>query len=477
MTHVRIFNHYINGHYLLLGMMEYLVLVLSFYFGTHLRFWYEWSADESLLLGSAMLTKANLFAVVMMLCMIAMGVYPSRFKEGLSGMALRTMVSFFLLGFVALSSFFYMVPDSPLSAGRGVLVLSALIAFALTMMLRITYFRTIGASLLSRKVLVVGAGHQASKLVKELADEHNKGFNLEAFVRLEGAETVIPADKVIDMPVSLKNYVHDQHIEEIVVAADERRRSDLAGVGFPLDQLLDCKLSGIPVMDVIAFLEREAGKIEPRSISPGWFVYSDGFYHSGLRDFLQRGFDLFFSSLLIAVAWPFMLLTFIAIKLEDGLKAPIFYSQERVGLNGKVFKVHKFRSMRTDAEKFGAVWAQENDPRVTKVGKFIRNVRIDELPQIFNVFSGDMSFVGPRPERPQFVEKLKQNIPFFDERHRVKPGITGWAQLCYPYGASDEDSEQKLKYDLYYVKNRSLLLDLVIIIQTVEVVLIGKGVR
>jgi len=172
-----------------------------------------------------------------------------------------------------------------------------------------------------------------------------------------------------------------------------------------------------------------------------------------------------------------MLLTLIAIKLEEGPRAPLIYSQERVGLDGRTFKVHKFRSMRIDAEKHGAVWAKKDDDRVTRTGKFIRNTRIDELPQIFNVFRGDMSFVGPRPERPHFVEQLNQKIPFFNERHRVKPGITGWAQLCYPYGASDEDSEQKLQYDLYYIKNRSLLLDLIILVRTVEVILIGKGVR
>lgn len=476
MSHVRLFNHYVNGHYLLLGIVEYVVLVFSFYAGTYLRFWFG-TSDPLMLAHSAMLAKGNIFAICMMLCMIAMGVYPSKFREGLSGMALRTMVSLFLLGFLALSAVFYLVPDSPFSAGRGVLVIAAVVAFALVMAVRIFYFRTVGANALFRKILVVGAGYQAAKLIKEFEMQQDKGLMLHAFVKLDGADVAVPENRVISLPSNLKQYVQVNDIEEVVVAVDERRRTDTAGAGFPLEQLLDCKLSGITVLDAVSFVEREFGKIEPRSISPGWFVFSDGFYHSSVRDLMQRGFDLFASFLLIAVAWPFMLLTVVAIKLEEGLRAPVLYSQERVGLNGKVFKVHKFRSMRIDAEKFGAVWAQENDPRVTKTGKFIRNVRIDELPQIFNVFNGEMSFVGPRPERPQFVDSLKKNIPFFDERHRVKPGITGWAQLCYPYGASEEDSEQKLKYDLYYVKNRSLLLDLVILIQTVEVVLIGKGVR
>jgi lipopolysaccharide/colanic/teichoic acid biosynthesis glycosyltransferase len=178
---------------------------------------------------------------------------------------------------------------------------------------------------------------------------------------------------------------------------------------------------------------------------------------------------------LLLVSLPFMLLTAIAIKLEDGWKAPVIYSQERVGLNNKLFRVHKFRSMITDAEKNGAQWASKNDARVTKVGAFIRKVRIDELPQIFNVLNGTMAFVGPRPERPVFVEQLSEKIPFYSERHRVKPGLTGWAQLCFAYAESEEDTREKLRYDLYYIKNQSLLLDLLVIIQTVEVVLFKKG--
>jgi sugar transferase (PEP-CTERM system associated) len=261
-----------------------------------------------------------------------------------------------------------------------------------------------------------------------------------------------------------------------VVAVDERRRTDQGG--FPLDELLDCKLNGIEVVDELRFLERESGTLNIRSLSPGWLVFSDGFSFSPLRDLLERGFDLLASALLLVLSAPLMVLAVVAIKLEEGLRAPLIYSQERVGFGGRVFRVHKFRSMRVDAEKDGkAVWAQKNDNRVTRVGQFIRNTRIDELPQIFNVLKGEMSFVGPRPERPQFVEQLAQQIPFYRERHRVKPGITGWAQLCYPYGASMQDAEEKLKYDLYYIKNHSLLFDLYILVRTVEVILLGNGVR
>jgi sugar transferase (PEP-CTERM system associated) len=301
-------------------------------------------------------------------------------------------------------------------------------------------------------------------------------LHVAGFWPVSEAEHKVPSEVLISYSGTLQAFCLQHKIQELVVAVDERRRSDQSG--FPLDDLLDCKLNGISVIDDLSFLERESGRLDIRSLSPGWLVFSDGFSFSPLRDYLERGFDLMASTLLLLVTWPFMLLATIAIKLEEGARAPLIYSQERVGYGGRIIRVHKFRSMRIDAEKDGkAVWAQKNDSRVTRVGQFIRNTRIDELPQIFNVFKGEMSFVGPRPERPQFVEELAQKIPYYRERHRVKPGITGWAQLCYPYGASEHDAEEKLKYDLYYIKNHSVMFDLYILVRTVEVILLGNGVR
>ena len=281
-------------------------------------------------------------------------------------------------------------------------------------------------------------------------------------------QKVLPADGVYATAQRLK-------VEELVVAVDERRRSESGG--YPLDELLDCKLAGIRVSEDISFLERETGRLDVRSLSPGWLVFTDGFRYSPVRDAIERMFDILASSMLLLVTWPLMLLAAAAIKLEDGLRAPLIYSQERVGYGGEVFSVRKFRSMRVDAEKDGAQWAQKNDSRVTRVGGFMRKSRIDELPQILNVLVGDMSFVGPRPERPEFVEDLAKQIPYFKERHRMKPGITGWAQISYRYGASIQDAEEKLKYDLYYIKNHGLLFDLFILVRTVEIVLLGAGVR
>ena len=236
-------------------------------------------------------------------------------------------------------------------------------------------------------------------------------------------------------------------------------------------------MSGVEICEVQAFVERETGKVDVDLLHPSWLIFSDGFMDSRRSDIVKRAFDLTVAGLLLLLAWPIMLVTAFCIGVSSRFRDPVIYSQERVGLNGSAFEVMKFRSMRTDAEAAGAVWASQNDPRVTKIGAFIRKTRIDELPQLFNVLRGDMSFVGPRPERPVFVGELAQEINYYNERHRVKPGITGWAQLCYPYGASIEDAREKLQYDLYYLKNRSLLLDLIILVQTVEVVLVGEGAR
>jgi sugar transferase (PEP-CTERM system associated) len=253
---------------------------------------------------------------------------------------------------------------------------------------------------------------------------------------------------------------------------DDRRRE------FPVRQLLDCRLNGIEVIDLVNFLERETGRVHLDVLNPSWIIFSEGFRRDALRQTTKRAFDLVASVALVLVTWPLMLVTVLTIVLEDGLRAPIFYRQRRVGLDGHVIDVLKFRSMRVDAEGDGkARWATGADDRVTRVGRIIRKVRIDELPQIFNVLRGDMSFVGPRPERPPFVAQLAESIPYYDERHCAKPGITGWAQVCYPYGSSEKDALEKLQYDLYYVKNHSLLFDLMILLQTVEVVLMGKGGR
>jgi len=256
--------------------------------------------------------------------------------------------------------------------------------------------------------------------------------------------------------------------DQIVAAPDDRR-------GMDLRRLLDCRKDGFPIVEYLSFVETEIRRIDLKRIELGWLVFSDGFTFSALDRALKRLFDLAVSALVLALTAPLLLMAMIAIRLDG--PGTILYRQERVTRGGRVFWIMKLRTMRPDAEKSGAVWAAEKDNRITRVGAFLRRSRIDELPQLFNILKGDMSFVGPRPERPMFVEELAEQIPLYHERHLVKAGLTGWAQINYPYGASVDDARSKLSYDLYYVKNFSILFDLVILLQTLRVVLWPSGVR
>lgn len=258
-------------------------------------------------------------------------------------------------------------------------------------------------------------------------------------------------------------------IDHIIVALDDRRGN------MPIAELLECKLQSRMIEDSVSFYEAITGKILVEKVNPAWLIFSDGFACGRMTYLIKRVLDLSLAVFILMASLPVSLLTALLIKLES--PGPIFYRQERVGERGKVFSIVKFRSMRQDAERDGAVWASQNDCRVTRIGKFIRKVRIDEIPQIWNVLRGQMSFVGPRPERPVFVEQLVQKLPYYSLRHSAKPGITGWAQICYPYGASEEDALRKLEYDLYYIKNQSIFMDLLIIFRTVKTVLFQKGAR
>jgi sugar transferase (PEP-CTERM system associated) len=301
------------------------------------------------------------------------------------------------------------------------------------------------------------------------------GYHLVGMVRQSGdtSDLLDPlTDRIYEAPDGLGALCVELDIDELVVALADRRQT------LPVKDLLQCRLAGVTVLEFISFMERETGRIQLDLLNPSWIIFGQGFRRDGVRLFTARALDFIASGVLLVLASPIMLLTMLAIWLEDGRKGgSVFYRQARVGYEGRVFHLTKFRSMRVDAEASGAQWAQKNDPRVTRVGAFIRKTRIDELPQLLNVLKGHMGFVGPRPERPEFVVELEAKIPFYAYRHSVKPGITGWAQLCYPYGSSVEDAAQKLQYDLYYVKNHNLLFDITILLQTVEVVLMGKGAR
>jgi sugar transferase (PEP-CTERM system associated) len=412
---------------------------------------------------------ALLFAVTAVAGMFAMGLYSTRQRSGRTGLALRVLAGVSFAG-AACALVFYVLPAVKL--GPDVLGLALATAILSSILIRLLFERVLDQDILKRRVLVYGAGQRAASLLQLRRRVDQRGFKLVAFIATEGDLVTAAQERLTARPADLFGWALRNQIDEIVVAMDDRRQ------GFPMHELLECRMAGIDVVELPTFLERETGKVRLDVTSPSWFIFGEGFRFSPVQLALARTLDVMASLGLLVIAAPLMLLTVVAIKIEDGLRAPVLYRQRRVGQHGNVFDVLKFRSMRVDAEQPGqAQWAVSNDPRVTRVGAFIRKTRVDELPQLVNVLRGDMSFVGPRPERPEFVEKLEQVIPYYHERHSVKPGITGWAQLCYPYGASEKDAFEKLQYDLYYVKNRSLLFDLAILVQTVEVVIWGKGAR
>jgi sugar transferase (PEP-CTERM system associated) len=347
-----------------------------------------------------------------------------------------------------------------------------IIAAFLILFVRIVFYQLFKLKFLESRILFIGCG----SLAKECSDlaMHNISYhkyNIVGFVQLPGeANCILPAT-IFPTGNPLISLTNKYNVNEVIVAANNRR-----GESFPIQELLICKLNGIKVTDAASFFEREACQIRVDSLQPSWLVFGGGFDQSFLRSFIKRIFDLLASAIILIVSLPVMLITALCIYLED--RTPIFYQQERVGMDGHAFMVLKFRSMRNDAEKgMKPQWAATNDTRTTKVGHIIRKLRIDELPQILNVFKGEMSFVGPRPERPFFVKQLCDEVPYYNVRHSIKPGITGLAQVRYQYGASVEDSIKKLQYDLYYVKNNSLFLDVLILIDTFQVVILGKGSR
>jgi sugar transferase (PEP-CTERM system associated) len=352
-----------------------------------------------------------------------------------------------------------------------VLALALLAALVVMLLHRVYVVHATPQALMRQRVLVYGSGPRA-RLVGRALQHSDPNVNLIGyFAGPNESSEETPTIGLLSSGRSLTDIVLQERIDEIVVALSERR-----GGSMPLRELLDCKLHGVRVVDMATHFEKTLGQIRRDSVSAGWLIFGNGFEQGLMRTAVKRLFDMVCASALILITWPVMMFTAIFIKLES--KGPVLYFQERVGLNGRIFRVVKFRSMCANAEMDGQPrWAAAGDARVTRVGRRIRKLRIDELPQLFSVLGGDMSLVGPRPERPFFVDQLTRELPYYAVRQSVKPGVTGWAQVRYHYGASVEDAAEKLQYDLYYVKNHSLFLDLVVLFETVGVVLLGKGAQ
>ena len=459
---IRMFNHWFRWRALAQMLFDFSFVIVGMiialmWVGNGLPINYKQVFIFAILLGTAMLMINSW-----------LGFYQRFHKRSIMESRARAVLSLYLAVPVAYG-IFSVLPLAGVS--QEFLQLSAMSAVFGMLVTRVSSSHAPATSILTRRILVFGTGARALTVKRELNKSDPSAEILGFFPSSNEEEVAVPSQMIISRNQSLTDTAIRMKAEEIVVAVTDRR-----GGAMPLRELLDCKLRGIRVLDLASHFEQTLGQIRLDSLYAGWLIFGDGFSQGTARTIVKRIFDIICALILILLALPIMAVTALAIVVENGL--PILYRQERVGLNGRLFNVIKFRSMRRDAEKDGQpVWAKAQDSRVTKVGKIIRKLRIDELPQLFSVLNGDMSLVGPRPERPFFVDQLTKEIPFYAVRHSVKPGVTGWAQVRYHYGATVEDSAEKLQYDLYYVKNHSLFLDLLVLFETVGVVLTGKGAQ
>lgn len=471
---IKLFHHYIRRLSLLLAVWEALLFFALILLAAIAPWSRPWSGVALLPVD---LPEAAAFAAwivpVSSLMMGATGLYNPEVMFDLDAVVARLALSF-SLAFAALFGLSLMF--SPLAIGslrdnpRAALLIP--LCALLSLAIRGIFGRLARRQSLKSRVLVVGCGRSAAKIAR-LDRKQLHPFQVVGYVDFGNeSDQVAPAPlfaaAAIATPDAALALIKAHAVDEIVIATDERR-------GLPHQSLLECRLSGTAIEDFASFWERHAAHLDLDSLQPGWLTYSDGFSMNQGRQLAKAGFDFAIAALLLLATAPITLMTALLIKLTS--KGPIFFRQERVGRHGKVFTVLKFRSMTVDAEMSGPQWAKTNDARVTMIGRFIRKVRIDEIPQVINLLRGEMSFVGPRPERPFFVQQLSEAIPYFKERHRVKPGLSGWAQVNYPYGASVEDARNKLAYDLYYLKNGTLFLDFLVLLRTVHVVLWPFGAR
>lgn len=460
---IRLFKHYIPHAVLLLGLFDLALLI---------------AAGEAawVLRASQIGINPGLFsdrfhallgaAAIVLTAMVAVGVYGAESLRSMRFASARLLVAV-SLGVIALAFIDFLIPGQ--TFWRSTLAYAMGFSIVLMILNRLIVGGILGASAFRRRVLVLGAGKRAERL-KNLGLRPESGFSIVGYVAMSDAPRVVEEAIPRGAIHELNRFVENLGVSEVVLALEERRNA------LPLKDLVRIKTAGVHVNDFSSFVERETGRVDLDTVNPSWLIFSDGFSSGrAVSSVAKRMFDILASSLLLLLTFPLILLFALVVKIDS--KGPAFFRQTRVGLYGQPFEVLKLRSMRTDAEKNGAQWAERDDPRVTRVGRFIRKVRIDELPQVWTVLKGEMSFVGPRPEVPKFVEDLEDKLPYYAERHMVKPGITGWAQINYPYGASIEDSRHKLEYDLYYAKNYTPFLDLLILLQTLRVVLWHEGAR
>lgn len=460
---IRLFKHYFPHAVIVLAVLDLILLFTAGELAWRIRASQIGSAPGSL--GGRWWTLA-VFASVIGLGMISVGVYGAAALRSMRYAAARLLVAV-SLGVISLAVIEFFIPGS--AFWRSILLYATGLAIIALVFNRLLVGWLLGADAFRRRIVVLGDGKRALRL-KRLSEKPEAGFAIAEYIAMNEANAVIEgAIPRADVP-DLGRLVDERGVSEVVLALEERRNS------LPLKDLLRVKTAGVHVNDFSTFMERETGRVDLDTLNPSWLIFSDGFSSGrAVSAALKRVFDVVVSMILLAITAPLIALFALLVKLDS--RGPAFFRQTRIGLFGQPFELIKLRSMHTDAERDGAQWAAVNDPRVTRIGRFIRKVRIDELPQLWTVLAGRMSFVGPRPEVPHFVEGLEQQLPYYAERHMVKPGITGWAQINYPYGASIDDARHKLEYDLYYAKNYTPFLDLVILLQTLRVILWSEGAR
>ena len=428
---------------------------------------------QGLSFDTSVFNRVAVFPIIFSFSLCGVGLYSSRQPTEFNGIVRRFLVAILLAGFI-FALLYTIVPSLSVNLTRF-LIFAFLSLFGLAL-IRISFYRFFDNTHKKRRVLILGCGRKAAYVNSLNNSANQRGFELIGFVpspcETNNLTTDIERKKLLHIGKPLREFAYENQVNELVIAMDDRRGQ------FPILELMDCKMAGVSVIDVMDLLERESGKINLDLLNPGWIIHASGFEKYFFSDFLKRCFDIVCSVVLLIVSLPFSIAAMLVIGLECGFREPIFYRQRRVGKDNVEFDILKFRTMCVDAERDGkAQWAKQQDSRITRAGQILRNYRIDEIPQLVNVFKGDMSLVGPRPERPDIIQKLVKVNGYYNERHRVKPGLTGWAQLRFPYGASVADSMEKLQYDLYYLKNYSLLFDFYILIQTIEVVLFKRGSR
>jgi sugar transferase (PEP-CTERM system associated) len=468
---IRIFNQYVSPKSVLLMFTEGALIALALLCAVRLRFWNNPDEMEALLHFPDIAVQGLVIVIIFQLCFYYSDLYNLNVLRGRSEQLICLGQS---LGSacLVLGALSYIFPG--LLIGRGTFLLSVFLVAAFVTINRVVLDRAWKIAAPKQNLLILGTREMALNVARELKARDDLNVSLVGFIEARpgdsGLAKTLFGHPVIGSADDLEKLAQEYSVARIIVAMEDRRGK------MPVRELVRLRVQGVRVEDAHSTMSSLTGRIWLESIHPSWFVFSDGFHRSRLNLAVKRALDLSFAIFGLAISLPVMAMVAMAVKLDS--KGPAIFRQRRVGLGGKTFEVLKFRSMRVDAEQVsGAQWATEDDPRATRVGKVLRKFRLDELPQFINVIRGDMSFVGPRPERPVFVEQLRKEISYYDERHSVRPGLTGWAQVMYPYGANAEDAYRKLEYDLFYLKNMSIFFDCVIVLKTIRTVFTGRGGR